>query len=224
MRENIRVAMVDDHPVFRMGLACALADEKKFDVVAQGNHRDDASKFATEHQPHILLLDILLRSDGIRALKSLSPFLNQTKIIIVTASEKMEHVTVASKLGARGFVVKTETGSSIIRAIHEVHRGETYVTPHLAANMFKNMKRRKAAMAIKSQLKSLTKREAEILNCVARGLTNKEVAVRLGLREKTVKHYMTNIMNKLQVQNRVQAALIARQSESAPPENSFAHF
>ena len=216
MREGIRVAVVDDHPLFRQGVAHTLNGDKHIELIAQGAHCDDVQRIASEQRPQILLLDILLRSGGVKALKSISQYLDQTKVIVVTASEKMEHVSVASTLGARGFVSKTETGEALIAAVHAIHRGETYVTPHLAANMFKNLKRRKAALAIKSELKSLTKRESEILGCVGRGLTNKEIAIKLGLREKTVKHYMTNIMNKLQVQNRVQAALLARQSEPMP--------
>lgn len=218
MREVVRVAVVDDHPLFRAGVAGLLDAERGFQLVAQGAHLDDVDQIAKQHQPDIFLLDILLRSDGIKALKNLAPYLDKIMVIILTASEKMEHVSMASTLGVRGFVSKTETGAALVDAVRTVKNGETYVTPRLAANMFKNLKRRKAALAIKSELKSLTPREAEILTCVCRGFTNKEIAIKLGLREKTVKHHMTNIMNKLQVQNRVQAALMAQQSEAAPTE------
>lgn len=212
MHKTVRVALIDDQPIFRQGLASVLAEDKDIKLVAQGTHRDDVQTIITEHQPHILLLEILLRSDGVRALKAALPYLTDTKVIVLTASEKSEHVSVASKLGARGYVVKSETGSALRQAIHAINLGETYVTPQLASNLFKTMRRRKAAHAIKNELKTLTKRETEILTCVGRGLKNKEIAVLLGISEKTVKHYMTNIMNKLQVQNRVQAALIAQQS------------
>lgn len=224
MSETIRVAIVDSHPIFRQGLAAVLAADKKFDLVAEGANGPEALAIATKHKPDILLLDILLRGDGVETLKLLAPHLNDINIVIVTASEKIEHVSMASTLGARGFVVKSESAAGVLNAIETVHRGEPYVTPHLAANMFKNIKRRKAAVAIKAELKSLTKRESEILTCVGRGLTNKEIAVRLGIREKTVKHYMTIIMNKLQVQNRVQAALVAQRSDASSHEAAAVGF
>lgn len=214
MVNGASVAIVDDHPIFCLGMAGMLARDDYFQLVAQGTHRDDVVKILSKHRPHILVIDILLRSDGMLALKNAVPYLDGTKVMVLTASEKIEHVSMASTLGVRGFVLKTETAPSLLKAMHAVNNGETYVTPHLAANMFSNMKRRKAAIAIKAQIKSLTKRETEILTCVGRGLTNKEIAIKMGLREKTIKHYMTSIMNKLQVQNRVQAAVLARQAEA----------
>jgi len=212
MADRISVAIIDDHPLFRDGLACLLKAQEEFELVANGESYEDALKIAKEKHPHILLVDIMLRSGGVKVLNSLAPYMDQTKVIVITSSEKLSHVSVTSSAGARGYVLKTETGGALIQAMRTIHRGETYITPRLAASMFKNMKRRKAALAIKSELKTLTKREAEILSHVGQGLTNKEIALKLGIREKTVKHYMTNIMNKLQVQNRVQAALLAQRS------------
>lgn len=210
MDNRIRVAIVDDHPLFREGVAATLSDEALIDVVAQGACAADAVRICEQLLPNILLLDISMPGDGITAARQIVQRCPVVRIIMLTASESEEHVSAALEAGASGYVLKGISACELTSMITSVNAGGTYVTPSLAARVLSQMKTRLAHPA-EPDFPSLTKREEEILACVAQGQTNKEIALELGISEKTVKHYMTNIMQKLQVRNRVEAVLALRQ-------------
>jgi two-component system, NarL family, nitrate/nitrite response regulator NarL len=211
-QENIRIAIVDDHPLFREGVVAALRSCKSFDVIAQGSNSEQAVTIAQEQLPDVLLLDINLPGGGIEATKEIARLCPYVKVIMLTASESQDHVSAALEGGARGYILKGIGIEDLVRTIHAIYQGESYVTPQLAARLLNVMKHPSAQTPVQDQLPSLTKREEEILDGVATGKTNKEIARLLDISEKTVKHYMTNIMHKLQVRNRVEAALVVKRA------------
>jgi DNA-binding NarL/FixJ family response regulator len=215
MPRKIRIAVVDDHPLYRDGVVMTLARDEKFDVVGEGNSADQAIKIAEQVAPDVMLLDVGLPGCGIEAARSLSKLTPRMKIIMLTASESEEHVSAALEAGACGYVLKGISAQDLVRAVRAVGDGETYVSPGLAARLLSNLSSRNKAAQTTDDLASLTQREDQILACVANGRTNKEIARELNLSEKTVKHYMTNIMHKLQVRNRVEAALMLRKRKQA---------
>ncbi len=163
----------------------------------------------------MMLLDVSMPGNGIEAARTISQMAPGILILILTVSESEEHVAAALQAGARGYVLKGASAQELVRTIRAVHQGDSYVSPGLAARLLTQMKQHQAQSHASSSLHGgdgveLTAREDEILAFVSRGLTNKEIASRLALSEKTVKHYMTNIMNKLQVRNRVEAVLASR--------------
>ncbi len=130
---------------------------------------------------------------------------------MLTVSEREEDVAASLKAGARGYILKGVTSRDLVRAVQSIHAGESYVTPTLAASLLIEWREGQGGMDIPTTpLDELSGRERQILELLATGCSNKEIARELDLSEKTVKHYMTNILQKLQVRNRVEAALLAQ--------------
>jgi len=206
MAERVRVAIIDDHPLFREGVVHTLRGARVMEVVGEGGTADDAIRIAREELPDIVLLDVSMPGGGIEAARSIAQVCPIVKTIILTVSESEQDVTQALEAGVRGYVLKGASGSELLKTMFAISRGESYVTPGLAARLLTHASRQEPAQA----LPELTEREGQILAHVARGLTNKEIARALSLSEKTVKHHMTNVMQKLQVRNRVEAAMVYR--------------
>lgn len=211
MNNHIRVVLADDHPLFREGVAKTIADKEEFEVVGQGACADDAVALAIDLLPDLILLDISMPGSGIEAAQKISLSCPVVKIIMLTVSEQDDDVMAALKAGARGYVLKGIGGEELTQVLHTVYRGDSYVSPSLAARLLAEMQGSPESEAPSDPLSDLTAREEQILRLVAKGLSNKEVGKELSLQEKTVKHYMTNILQKLQVRNRVEATLIARE-------------
>lgn len=210
MLQRIRVAVVDDHPLFREGVVQTFCKTDGFEMVAMGATRDDAVQIAKGVPVDVILLDIQLPGGGIEAAQMIASMPSPTKVIMLTASENEDHVSAALEAGASGYVLKGISGRDLALTVRAVQNGDTYVTPALAARMLKSIHRRPVATKSEPTTFTLTPREEDILECVAIGQTNKEIANKLNISEKTVKHYMTTIMHKLQVRNRVEAAVKAR--------------
>lgn len=209
MGEVIQVVIVDDHPLFREGVAATLGSEGDIRVVGEGSSADDALRLASGLLPDLLLLDIAMPGGGLEAAKQISRSYPVCKILMLTFSEHEDDVLTALKSGARGYVLKGVSGRELREIVRSVHRGEVYITPTLAASVLLEMTGERPKAAAPDPLSELTPRERQILELVAAGKSNKEIGSRLELTEKTVKHYMTNILQKLQVRNRVEAALLA---------------
>ncbi len=210
MTEKIQIIVVDDHPLFREGVVLTLNSEEDLQVIAEGKTADDAVKLAGEHLPDLLLLDINIPGGGLNVVAKISNLSPVTKIIMLTASEQEDDVVQALKAGARGYIVKGVTARELKTILRAVNNGEAYVTPTLAAALLSDFQVKKSNAKQKDPFDDLTEREREILELVASGMSNKEIAAKLFLSEKTVKHHMTNILQKLHVSNRVQAALLAQ--------------
>lgn len=221
MTDHVRIAIVDDHPLFREGVAATLQAEAAIEVIGQGATADDALALCERLKPHVLLLDIGIVGDGLEAARRITRQTPQVRIVMLTASDNEEHVAAALDAGVKGYILKGIDGAQLVSTVLAIARDETYVTPGLAARILSCMRRR-AVAAEHNDIASLTPREDEILALVAEGRTNKEIARYLGISEKTVKHYMTNIMEKLQVRNRVEAALSLRGRAQAGREGAAA--
>ena len=211
MDDAVHVAVVDDHPLFREGVAHSLRTQPGIAVVAEGATAADALVIAAD-LPDVMLLDVSMPGGGIAALGRITAAYPVVKVIMLTVSENEEDVTAALRSGARGYVLKGVAARELVSIVRSVAAGEVYVTPSLATSLLVELTS-SAGKSAASPLDDLTERERQILELVAGGDSNKEIAADLGLSEKTVKHHMTNILQKLQVRNRVEAALLAKGSQ-----------
>jgi two-component system nitrate/nitrite response regulator NarL len=212
MDNSIRVVVIDDHPLFRSGVVRTLEEEPDIAVAAEGASAQDAVDLAELHAPDVALLDISMPGNGINAAQRISAACPGVKIAMLTVSENDQDVMKALEAGASGYVLKGVGAQELVTMIRGVAAGESYVSPSLAARLLVAMKSSGGASTPQSALANLTDREEQILRLVAKGLSNKEVGRELDLQEKTVKHHMTSILQKLQARNRVEAAVIAREN------------
>jgi two-component system nitrate/nitrite response regulator NarL len=209
MADPLHVAIVDDHPLFREGVAHTLGAQPDIEIVGEGASAADALRIAAERLPDVMLLDVSMPGGGVEAARQIAAAYPVVRIVMLTVSENEEDVTAALRAGARAYVLKGVSARELVGVLRAVGAGEVYVTPSLAASLLTDG--RGAASGRRGELvDELTERERQILERVAEGDSNKEIAAQFGLSEKTVKHHMTNILQKLQVRNRVEAALLAR--------------
>ncbi len=209
MSDPIRVLVADDHPLFRSGIIHSLNNSADITVVGEAADGKAAVEKAHELLPDVILLDVTMKPvGGVEALKRLSQELPVCKVMMLTVTEDEDTLLTTLKAGARGYVLKGIGANELAQAIRAVYAGEVYVTPTMAASLLLEMATGPTQPSV-DPVNLLTEQERAILQLVAQGDTNKQVGQKLHLAEKTVKHYMTNILQKLQVNNRVQAALIA---------------
>jgi two-component system, NarL family, nitrate/nitrite response regulator NarL len=213
MPEPLHVAIVDDHPLFREGVAHILSAQPDIEVVAEGESAADAIRIAAESIPDIMLLDVSMPGDGLNAVREIATSYPVISLVMLTVSEEEDVVTAALRAGARAYVLKGVAARELVRILRSVAAGEVYVTPSLAASLLFELTGGRSGSTPPNPLEGLTERERQILERVAAGDSNKEIGAQLHLSEKTVKHHMTNILQKLQVRNRVEAALMARAGE-----------
>ncbi|AXI41677.1 response regulator transcription factor [Sulfitobacter sp. SK011] len=207
---TIRIILADDHPIFRDGLVHSIEETGDFEVVGVGGSADDAVALAAEHTPDIALLDLSMPGGGIAAAAQISQSGTARAVAMLTVSEDSEDVTAAMQAGATGYVLKGVSATELRNILTRIAAGEAHVSPGLAAQMLRIMQNGKPAE--RQPIDDLTKREEDILKGVATGKSNKEIGLDLSIQEKTVKHYMTIILSKLQARNRVEAALIAQKA------------
>lgn len=213
MSESIQIVIVDDHPLFREGVAHTLAAQPDIEVVAEGASADDAIRLAQEFLPDLILVDITMPGGGLHATQVIATTCPATKIVMLTASEDEDDLMAALKAGARAYILKGVPARELIGILRAVAAGDVYVPPTLATSLLMELSTtRHSSQAPANPIDELTEREQQILEGVAAGKSNKEIGQQLYLSEKTVKHYMTNILQKLQVRNRVEAALLAQKS------------
>lgn len=206
MNRQITVIVVDDHPLYRSGVVRTLEDDGTFNVVAEGSDAATAVQLAIRHKPDLIILDISMPGNGLEAAKRIAEVVPDTRIAMLTVSETDDDIVRALDLGAAGYIQKGVGGLDLVRIAKGIAAGQSYVAPGLAARLLVGMRTRASSASANAEL---TGREEQILRLVAKGLSNKEVGRTLNLQEKTIKHYMTNILQKLQVRNRVEATIKA---------------
>jgi DNA-binding NarL/FixJ family response regulator len=207
----IKVVVADDHALFREGLKRILSLEKDILVVGEASNSAEAVRVVARMRPDILLLDLKMpNGDPVETLLEVAEKSPATKVMILTAYSDEENVLSTAKAHARGYVLKGVSAPTLIKAIREVNAGEIWVDRELPAGIdFEQIARGLSfGHPANETLKSLTKRELEILRLVAEGLSNEEIAKRIFISDKTVKTHLTNIFDKLQVNNRFKAALL----------------
>ncbi|RFC67901.1 MULTISPECIES: response regulator [Mesorhizobium] len=213
MNRKLRVAIVDDHPLFRAGVARSLEETGDFEILGEGSTADDAKRLAQDLRPDILLLDVSLPGGGLNVVQPIIAENPSQKIVMLTVSESNEDISKALTSGAYGYILKGIGSRSLVEILKRVSEGEQYLSPVLSARLLSGIG--KQSDEARSGIQHLTRRESEILELVGLGLSNKVIAGRLELEEKTIKHHMTRILSKLGVTNRTEAALMLRDTRDA---------
>lgn len=218
MTGPIRLAIVDDHPLFREGVSRSLLEIGGFEIVAEGGSAEDAQRIATESRPDILLLDLSMPGGGLQAVVETLRHRPDQKIVVLTVSEANDDIAQALASGARGYVLKGVGSKSLAEILRTVAAGEIYLSPVLSARLLTSLGSRAQTSTEATPISTLTVRELETLDHVAAGLSNKRIALALRLQEKTVKHHMTRILAKLGVRNRTEAAMLLRDAKDRRSE------
>ena len=210
-----KVVIADDHTLFREGIKRMLSLEKDILVVGEASRGDEVAKLVERTKPDVLLLDLKMpKGDIVQTLLEVKDINPATKVLVLTAFSEDENIFNAAKGGARGYVLKGIDFSTLLRAIKTVHGGGLWIDKELpAAEAFEEIAQDQAddlsdAREDSGAIKTLTRREMEILRLVAEGLTNEEIGKKIFISEKTVKTHLTNIFDKLKVNNRFKAALL----------------
>ena len=203
--ETVRIAIVDDHPIFRDGLRRLLESERDFSVIAEGTDGMDAIRIARDERPDVLLLDVAMpRLDGVNALSAAE--MNETRVIVLTAGLDERQVSKAIELGARGIVLKESATRLLIDSIRGVMEGKLMLGPDVAAILAQAVVR---SGEREQRPYGLTAREVEIVAAIAEGKSNRDIATHLGISLQTVKHHLTSIFDKTGTASRLELALVA---------------
>lgn len=217
MSETIRLLLVDDHSLFRRGLAALLADDPALQVAGQAADAGQAQRLAQELQPDLILLDNHLPGvRGVDAIPGLREVAPKARIVVLTVSEDGDDLAAALQAGASGYLLKTIERDDLIGSIRRAMRGESVVSPEMTEKLIQAFRAASAVPVAAAQdvepeelHDALSPRELEILREIAHGGSNKEIARTLGIAETTVKIHVQRILRKLNLTSRVQAAVYA---------------
>ena len=220
MTETIRVLIADDHAVVRQGLRTLIGTEPGMEVIGEAADGVEAVQMARAFQPDVILLDMVMpRKDGLETIRDIKDENPEARILVLTSFSDDDKVFPAIKSGALGYLLKNASPRTLLGAIRGVHRGEPSMSPAIANILMRELQR-------KSELppteEPLTEREVDVLKQVAQGLTNQEIAEKLFIGEGTVRTHVSNILSKLHLANRTQAALYALREGLAPLEGEDA--
>ena len=209
--DPVRLMVVDDHKLFRRGLVALLALDRGVAVVGEAGDAGEAVRQAQALQPAVILLDIdLPGASGIQALTGLREACPGARILMLTVSEDEDDLQAALRAGANGYLLKTMEGEDLSRAIQRAARGEAVISPEMTGKLVAAaIAPRPAAPVAQDPVAQLSPREQEVLQQIARGASNKEIARTLDIAETTVKIHVQNILRKLGLTSRVQAAVFA---------------
>jgi NarL family two-component system response regulator LiaR len=208
MTERIRILIVDDHAVVRHGLRALLATEPDLELVGEAVDGVEAVEQTARLHPDVILMDMAMpRKTGLEAIYDIKRDDPQARILVLTSFAEDEQVFPAIKAGATGYLLKDTAPRELLQAIRDVYQGEVSLHPTIARKLVGELKRPPDLPPAEEQL---TEREVQVLALVARGLANKEIADQLFIGERTVRTHISNILGKLHLANRTQAALYAQ--------------
>lgn len=211
--ERTTVLLVDDHALFRQGLAGLLSSQDDIEVVGEASDGREAVEKARELVPDLILMDINMPgSNGLEATRLIKDELPHTRVVMLTVSEDDHDLFEAVKNGAEGYLLKTLKADQLFELLKGVFRGEAPISPSMAKKLlaeFAHMARKDKEHPAITDHQELTKREREVLQLLSDGDTDKEIAASLCISRRTVKNHVHNILEKLQLQNRVQATAYA---------------
>lgn len=206
MTDPISVLVVDDHPVVRQGLRAFLSSREDMEVVGEAADGDEAIRKLRHLRPDVALVDLVMPgTGGLEVLRQAAELGLATRIVVLTSFAETDQVLPAVRAGAAGYLLKDAEPAELENAIRAVHRGEALLHPRAAGAVMREVARPHPAPAAAD----LTPREREVLDLLGQGLTNRRIARRLGVTEKTVKTHVSHVLAKLGVADRTQAALYA---------------
>ena len=204
----LRVLIVDDHEVVRLGLKALLADYPEFEVVGEAENGYQAVRLTLEKRPDVVVMDVRMPGmSGIEACRHIRAQCPDVRVLMLTSYAEDELLTEAMRAGACGYVLKRVGSAYLVEALRAVARGETPIDPAMTTHLLSGARRRHNEAI--DLVESLTDREREILAHIAQGETNREIAAHLGLSEKTVRNYVSLLLQKLNLSNRAEAAAFA---------------
>lgn len=207
VQDPIRILIVDDHAVVREGLVALIGTEPGLEVVGQAADGEEAVRLANALQPDVVLMDLIMpRLNGIDATTEIRQQRPESRILVLTSFAEDEKVFGAIKAGAQGYLLKEAAPGELLQAIRDVYAGESALHPAIARKLIKELSR---PAELPPTAEPLTEREVEVLSLVAQGLSNQEIADELVISERTVRTHVSNILDKLHLANRTQAALYA---------------
>jgi NarL family two-component system response regulator LiaR len=207
MIEPIRVLIADDHAIVRRGVSALLATEPEIEVVGEAQNGREAITQAERFQPDVILMDLVMPEvDGIEAIRRITDRQPGARILVLTSFAADDQVFPAIKAGALGYLLKDSSPEELVQAIRQVHRGESSLHPTIARKVLQELSRPSERPPTPEPL---TEREVEVLRLVARGLGNQQIAETLVISEATVRNHVSNILGKLHLASRTQAALYA---------------
>jgi NarL family two-component system response regulator LiaR len=205
--DRIRVLVADDHAIVRKGICALLATEPGIEVVGEASDGHDAIAEAQRLQPDVILMDLVMPGiDGLEATRRLTSCQPATRILVLTSFHGDDKVFPAIKAGAQGYLLKDSGPEELVRAIEEVYRGESSLHPSIARKLLRELSKPPSQ---ESDADALTDREIEVLRLVAQGQSNREISDQLTISEATVRTHVSNILSKLNLCSRTQAALFA---------------
>jgi NarL family two-component system response regulator LiaR len=210
MNPLIRIVIADDHVLVRQGIRAFL--ETHADLAIVGEAEDAASAIAqcTEHHPHVALVDLVMPGGGIEATRAIRRASPQTQVVLLTSFEDAQQIVAAVQAGALSCLLKDIDADALADTLRKAARGEAVLHPRVAAKLMEALRR--GAKPGSEVLESLSQREREVLTLMADGFSNLQIAERLGIGEKTVKTHVSNVLGKLNVTDRTQAAVYAWKS------------
>jgi DNA-binding NarL/FixJ family response regulator len=205
-----RVLIADDDDLMRAGLAAVLSSDSTIEVVAQASSGREAVARARRLAPDVILMDVRMPDlDGIAATRELSRTMPDAKVMILTTFEEDDYIFGGLRAGASGFLLKRTRPEELIAAVHTIADGESLLSPSVTRRVIDRMARQPAPDVSMVDVGELTPREREVLELIARGLSNGEIAVELVIEESTVKTHVKRILMKLDLRDRVQAVIYA---------------
>ncbi len=209
--DEMRVLLADDHSLFRNGIASLLKSRKDIQVVGEASNGEEAVEQARKHKPDVILMDISMpKCDGLQAVQTIKQEMPQVRIIILTVSDDDRNLFAAIKNGADGYLLKTIEPVELYEMLGRVYRGEAPISGVMARKILQEFRSLKQSEShLPKSAEELSAREIEILELVVRGETNSQIAKSLGIAENTVKIHLRNILEKLHMENRIQAAIYA---------------
>ncbi len=207
----IRLLLADDQDIFRQGLAALLAVESDLEVIGQARNGEEAISLAKTLQPHVILMDVRMPvCDGVQATREIHQYYPWIRILVLTTFDDDEYILQSLQVGALGYLLKRTPSQDIVAAIRCVSQGYSQLGPTIALKVFSQLKPVQTASNIYREL--LSKREIDVLKLIGQGKNNQEIAQELFLSEGTVKNYVTTILAKLEMRDRIQMALWAQQN------------
>ena len=211
MADAITILVVDDHAVVREGLRAFLALQEGFEIVGEAADGEEALERAAELDPDVILMDLVMPNlDGVGAMQELKQRASRSRVIVLTSFLEDDRLLPALEAGAAGYLLKNSQPAELARAVRAAHAGEAIIDPTVAARLVHALSERSPAAADdQTDLDHLTGREREVLTLIARGRSNKRIALELGISEKTVKTHVGHVLAKLGVTDRTQAAVLA---------------